>query len=405
MKKIISWIFGVFLVLFGFGAMGAGALLGGGIVLISGLGIIPPIKEKFKLPVLASVLFFFVGMGVSASKINGNITNEYNKNKNEIILSIKDKIEKKDYKSAISESEKYLLAQDKELESLNIKAKNLKEEEEKKKEEKIEKEELIKKTKKTELTLLSLLKRADDNDFISISDYYNQLTSLVPENEEYKSKAKEFDEKSKLLRKKKLKEKEAKLLVRVKDIPEENSSEKMDIYNKLSNIDPENKEYDEKYKKYKLRIEKIEKEKLMAKAGFKWDYHTTEDKMSGKSVKVATLKSTNTLSFKFPYRGLQHAILTLRKHPKHGKDVILSISKGQFSCGIQNCNVSVKFDDGKPKLFSAAPPSDHSSNTLFIKNYTRFVSKAKKSKSIYIQAEFYKEGEIVLEFYSKDLKF
>jgi hypothetical protein len=213
MKKIISWVFGIIFILFGLGVMSSGSLLGGGIVLISGLAIIPPVKKKLKLSIFASILFLFVGLWVSFNKIQESITNEYNKNKNDIILSIENKIEKKEYDSAIFESEKYLITKDKDVENLNLKANNLKKEREKIQEEKIAREELIKKKNEKEKRLLSLLKRTDDDDFISISDYYNQLTFLVPENEEYKEKKEEFDKKLDALKKKKLEEKEATLLV------------------------------------------------------------------------------------------------------------------------------------------------------------------------------------------------
>lgn len=150
MKKIIWWVLGIIFVLFGFRAIGAGFILGGSLVLISGIAIIPPIKERFKLPVFVSVLVLFSGLWFSVSKMQEDITNEYEKNKNKIILSIKDKIEKKDYNSAISESEKYLITKDKDVEDLNLKAINLKKEIERLEEENIEKQKNTENSEKLE---------------------------------------------------------------------------------------------------------------------------------------------------------------------------------------------------------------------------------------------------------------
>ena len=121
--------------------------------------------------------------------------------------------------------------------------------------------------------------------------------------------------------------------------------------------------------------------------------------------KYAFVKSTNHLSFDFPYQGLQRATLQLRKHPKYGKDVILNIEKGQFLCSYDGRKVSVRFDNGKPLTYRATEPSDNSSNTIFINNYKSFVSRAKKSKKIYIESEFYQAGFKVMEFNSEGLKF
>jgi len=60
-------------------------------------------------------------------------------------------------------------------------------------------------------------------------------------------------------------------------------------------------------------------------------------------------ESTNTASFGFPYQGVQHTLLFLRGHPRHGQDVILKIEKGQFQCSsYDGCTVLVRFDDKAP---------------------------------------------------------
>lgn len=103
--------------------------------------------------------------------------------------------------------------------------------------------------------------------------------------------------------------------------------------------------------------------------------------------------------------GAQRATLILRKHPRYGKDVILTIERGQFLCSFDGCNVMVKFDEHKPLRFSASEPSDHSTTVIFINDYAGFVARAKKSKKIYIEAQFFQEGARVFEFTSKGLNF
>ena len=134
-----------------------------------------------------------------------------------------------------------------------------------------------------------------------------------------------------------------------------------------------------------------------------WVYRENADSMGRGTIKRAQLESSNTVNFGFPYQGEQRAMLTLRKHPKYGKDVILDIERGQFMTGIDGCTVLVRFDDGKPRAFSASEPADNSTTTLFIRNYPSFVAAAKKSKRIQIEAPFFQEGDRMFEFNSEGL--
>ena len=129
-----------------------------------------------------------------------------------------------------------------------------------------------------------------------------------------------------------------------------------------------------------------------------WTYQTSQDAMIQKTVRYASVQSINELNFGFPYQGAQHATLTLRTHPRFGKSAILRIERGQFLCGVEGCSVTARFDQGKPQRFSVGEPSDHSTTSLFINNYDGFLASVRKSKKIYIAAEFYQEGSPVLEF-------
>lgn len=129
-----------------------------------------------------------------------------------------------------------------------------------------------------------------------------------------------------------------------------------------------------------------------------WDYSTRTDDMTGKPAKSATVTSTNTVSFDFPYAGAQHAQLTLRKHPRYGNDVILSIEKGQFMPGVSGVQVLVRFDDGPAVKFWAQGAEDNNTTTLFLGGYAKFVAAVRKAKVVRISTPVYHEGSPVFEF-------
>lgn len=126
-----------------------------------------------------------------------------------------------------------------------------------------------------------------------------------------------------------------------------------------------------------------------------WRYELKEDRMGGKT---AVTLSKNEINFGFPYQGNQRATLLLRAHPRHGRDVILSIQKGQFVCGVSGCNVTVRFGAGKPQRLSAGPPDDHSSTALFIQGHDQFVANMKAVEKLLIEAPFFQEGNRLFEF-------
>lgn len=135
-----------------------------------------------------------------------------------------------------------------------------------------------------------------------------------------------------------------------------------------------------------------------------WKYQVSTDKMGRGDIKTASVFSLNTVNFAFPYAGEQLAILQLRIHPKFGNDIQLIIPRGQFLCGIYNCQVSIRFDDGKPHNYIAVAPADHSTNLLFIRGYNKFLAAARKSKKVYIEALFFQQGSRVFEFDISGLK-
>lgn len=138
-------------------------------------------------------------------------------------------------------------------------------------------------------------------------------------------------------------------------------------------------------------------------AGSQWSYAQRPDDMSKGTISEASVRSTNTVNFRFPYAGEQHGTLTLRTHPRYGKDVIFSIEKGQIPCpSYQPCTVLIRFDDGQAVRYSAAGPEDNSTETVFIRDYNGFVSRMLKAKTVRISANIYQEGSPVFEFAVND---
>lgn len=130
-----------------------------------------------------------------------------------------------------------------------------------------------------------------------------------------------------------------------------------------------------------------------------WRYSHTDYEMSKGRIHHATALSSNTVDFGFPYGGAQRGTLFLRTHPKHGKDVILSIEKGQFLVrSYEDSNALVRFDDGDPITYKVVGAEDHSTNSVFFRDYQGFVSRMLKAKRVRISVPVYQQGSPVFEF-------
>ena len=131
----------------------------------------------------------------------------------------------------------------------------------------------------------------------------------------------------------------------------------------------------------------------------KWEYRESEDAMTSKVTKFASITSEDSLSLGFPYSGLNYGYLTVRKHPRSGTNVMVRVNKGQMMCqSYQDCTVTIRFDNDKPVRWAAVGPDDGSSETVFLHNEARFIERAKKAKRILISIPFYQNGSQVLEF-------
>jgi hypothetical protein len=135
------------------------------------------------------------------------------------------------------------------------------------------------------------------------------------------------------------------------------------------------------------------------KLGAQWSYSHNEDPMGKGTVHQADVTSSNTVDFSFPYSGEQHGTLTLRTHPRFGRDVIFAIRKGQILCrSYEDCQVLVRFDDEPPVNYAGRGPSDNSTEMVFILSYDKFVSRLMKAKRVRIAPSIYHQGSPIFEF-------
>lgn len=139
-------------------------------------------------------------------------------------------------------------------------------------------------------------------------------------------------------------------------------------------------------------------ETLLAAEG-KWSYRQEQDPMTSKTKFFASVQSEAPFELEFPYQGLQHARLVLRKDPRSGLNIMLIIEKGQFICrSYDGCEVSVRFDEATAKNWSVSEPADYSSETLFFNREESFLAQLQKAKVVRVQATIHDAGDRTFEF-------
>lgn len=136
-----------------------------------------------------------------------------------------------------------------------------------------------------------------------------------------------------------------------------------------------------------------------------WTYSQEKDELTGKSSYFAQLVSDNYTTFDFPYNHTPIFLtLNIRKSPRYGTDVYLTIPEGQFHTKYDGTYISVRFDNGSVIRYSCSEPSDNSTTVLFVNGAKGFIKKLKSSKECRISAEFYQEGAPTFIFKTKGLE-
>ena len=202
----LNWGFGVLFLLVGMVSL-LDNPFGGLCLLAISMLLLPPVrnfiysKTNKKFPVKArviSIFVLFIAFGIflgqsqerkaqeqaaleakqkaeKIARIRQENINYFNANRDKIITSLKSALSSKDYQSVLSQSNKYLVTGDKELEQINTQAKK----------------ELaaIQKAEKTK-KLLAELKSVPTKEYEKNKNLYQQLTNLHPENKQYNEKLK-----------------------------------------------------------------------------------------------------------------------------------------------------------------------------------------------------------------------
>lgn len=130
-----------------------------------------------------------------------------------------------------------------------------------------------------------------------------------------------------------------------------------------------------------------------------WEYTSSTDAASGGSYRLATVSSKNQINLDFPYSGEQRARLVLRRHPRYGLDAYLAIEQGQILCNsYTNTSVLLRADNGPVQQFECGEPADNSSETVFIRNFSRVEQLIKGAKTLYVTVTLYQAGDQTFEF-------
>lgn len=135
------------------------------------------------------------------------------------------------------------------------------------------------------------------------------------------------------------------------------------------------------------------------KARGDWLLSTFTDNATGKPYKTASVTSTNSVNFGFPYSGEQRARFTTRSHPRYGHDAFLNIEKGQLLCGsYSNTTVLIRFDNGPANAYECNGAADNSSDVVFIKGMAQIEARMQNAKTMYVTVNVYQEGQPTFVF-------
>ncbi|MCX6178362.1 MAG: hypothetical protein NT163_03170 [Chlorobiales bacterium] len=127
----------------------------------------------------------------------------------------------------------------------------------------------------------------------------------------------------------------------------------------------------------------------------RWIYEKIREDVSQNEVSTATLQSKNSIKLPFPYAGVNHALIMIRKVKGGDAEVLFAVDKGKFYTGDK---IRVKFDGGNADWITVDKPSDRSSDLLFIYNPKIFINQLRTAKELKIAAQFSQYDEHVFDF-------
>ena len=135
-----------------------------------------------------------------------------------------------------------------------------------------------------------------------------------------------------------------------------------------------------------------------------WHYEEDTDKMRNTKSYFANTASLNSANFQFPYNGESHLNILVRNSSSEN-EVLFTIDKGQFMCGIDGCELAIKFDNEPVKTYHANEAEAGKTDVIFLAgSKDAFIKKLKSSKKVMIEAPFFNEPKTQFEFNTAGLE-
>jgi hypothetical protein len=121
-----------------------------------------------------------------------------------------------------------------------------------------------------------------------------------------------------------------------------------------------------------------------------WRYtRSGYDDLSGQWVESAVVLSRNQLRLDGPFSGPQRAMLELRRHPRLGTDVIVSVERGQLRCGgTEPCRLKVRFNDAPREMWLFQEPLRGGTAALLVRDREDFLRRLRTSRTVEIELQF-----------------
>lgn len=134
-----------------------------------------------------------------------------------------------------------------------------------------------------------------------------------------------------------------------------------------------------------------------ASSGSSWNFDIQQDKMDNSKKIYATITSDNMVNLDY---SSTDASICVRYIKKYGYDVLITLPSGQiFGNEYDQENfILVKFDGARAIKYWFDEPTDGSSETVFIRKKSDFITRCKKSKKIRIEVPIFDNGRQVFDF-------
>ena len=131
----------------------------------------------------------------------------------------------------------------------------------------------------------------------------------------------------------------------------------------------------------------------------KWKYSSYEDDLTSEIVKTASIYSTNSVRFSFPYRKAGGSRLEINFRKKRNAfDAYFRIEKGQILCSTLECKFKLRIGDRPVQTWTGLPSTTHNSDIMFVRDAEDFRDIVASGAHLRIGIEFFKAGRQTFQF-------